>query len=190
LTTLLDMPEVRARMHRVTVEEFHRAGDAGVIPSDVELLRGIIVTKMSKSPLHEYVRQLLMDVLLAQTPPSFKVRSESPLTTRDSEPEPDISVVQGKPSDWLKAHPSTALLAVEITVSSSVVDEQKADIYAEAGILEYWLVRPESRTVDVFRKPTAQGYLVRTTLTDRDILRCEGLLDVKILIADIFPALS
>ena len=85
----------------MSVDEYHRAGDAGVLSEEVELLRGIVVTKMPKSPLHEFVAQKLTDLLLAMAPPGFKVRKEGPLTLRDSEPEPDISVVRGKAEDWL-----------------------------------------------------------------------------------------
>src|SRR6059058_3928069 len=110
MTALLDLAAVRERVHLMSVEEYHRAGETGVLSEDVELLCGIVVTKTAKSPLHELVAQKLMDVLLAQVPKEFKVRGERPLTLRSSEPEPDISVVKGKPDDWAEAHPSTAHL--------------------------------------------------------------------------------
>jgi Uma2 family endonuclease len=34
-------------------------------------------------------------------------------------------------------------------VTSQAIDESKADIYAEAGVAEYWLVRPDDRTVEL-----------------------------------------
>jgi Uma2 family endonuclease len=101
---------------------------------------------------------------------------------------PERSFLEGATSDWLRAHPTTAVLAVEVIISSAAVDEQKADIYAEAGISEYWLVRPENRTVEVFRKPTSDGYLSRFVLTDADTLSCESLPEGKIPVADILPA--
>src|SRR2546428_9613109 len=171
MTALLDLPAVRQQMHLMSVEEYHRAGETGVLSEDVELLRGIVVTKMPKSPLHELVAQKLMDLLLAQVPSGFTVRPERPLTLSGSEPEPDSSVIQGKPDDWVRAHPSTAHLVVEVAVTSRALDESKAEIYAEAGILEYWLVRPEEQAVDVYREPTSDGYLSRRTLTPRESLR-------------------
>src|SRR5881394_3125307 len=132
MTTLLDLPEVRERMHLKSVEEYHRAGETGVLSEDVELLRGIIVTKMPKSPLHELVANKLVTVLLTQLPKEFKVRREGPLTLRASEPEPDISVVKGEWDDWEKRHPSTAHLLIEVAVTTEALDEGKAEIYAEA----------------------------------------------------------
>src|SRR5207249_12029385 len=99
MTSLLESAEVRERVHRMSVEEYHRAGETGVLSEDVELLRGIVVTKMAKSPLHEFVVGKIMERLLAQVSKQFTVRREGPLTLGGSEPEPDISVVEGKWED-------------------------------------------------------------------------------------------
>jgi len=187
MTSFLELPEVRERMHRMSVEEYHRAGQTGVLSEDVELLRGIVVTKMPKSSLHEFVAQKLTDLLLAKVAGSFKVRTERPLTLRDSEPEPDISVVLGKPEDWIAAHPSTAHLVVEIAVSSTAVDEGKAEIYAEAGIQEYWLVRRVNRTVEVYRQPTREGYVFRQTFTEQEVLACASLPGLRLSLSEILP---
>jgi hypothetical protein len=50
MTSLLELPVVRERVHRMSVADYHRAGEAGALSEDVELLRGIVVTKMAKSP--------------------------------------------------------------------------------------------------------------------------------------------
>jgi Uma2 family endonuclease len=159
-----------------------------MLGEDVELLRGLVITKMSKSPVHELVCQKLMKRLLAKVPGGFEVRRESPLTFRDSEPEPDISVVHGQPDDWAKAHPASAQLVVEVAVTSTSLDEGKGEIYAEAGISEYWVVRTGNRAVDVYREPTSDGYLSKTTLTDKDILRCASIPGVDFAVAEILPA--
>src|SRR6266851_1777684 len=171
MTALLELPMVRERVHRMSVSDYHRAGEMGMLGEDVELLRGIVFKKMPKSPLHELVAQKLMERLLEQAPKEFVVRPERPLTLPDSEPEPDISVVRGKPDDWAKAHPSTAHLVVEVAVSSVALDESMGEIYAEAGIPEYWLVRPEDRAMDIYREPASGGYLSRTALSEGDTLR-------------------
>jgi hypothetical protein len=44
----------------------------------------------------------------------FQVRTQAPLCLlADSEPEPDLAVVSGRPRDYSDAHPKTALLVVE-----------------------------------------------------------------------------
>jgi len=172
----------------MSVEEYHRAGETGVLSEDVELLRGILFRKMAKSPLHELVAQKLMNMLLLKVPSGFMVRPERPLTLRSSEPEPDLSVVKGMPDDWVRTHPSTAHLVVEIAITGIAVDEGKAEIYAEAGILEYWLLRPENGAVDVYREPTPEGYLSKRTFGEHDVLRCMSIPGVEFAFRDILPA--
>jgi len=188
MTALLELPAFRERVRGLSVEGYHRLGELGLLSDDVELLRGLVVTKMSKSPLHELVAQKLMRLLLARVPSGFEVRPERPLTLSDSEPEPDISVVRGTPDDWATGHPTTAHLVVEVSVSSASLDEGKGDIYAEAGILEYWLVRPEDRAVDVYRQHMRNGYSSKTTLRENDTLRSTSLPGVEFVIVEILPA--
>jgi Uma2 family endonuclease len=174
----------------MSVSDYHRAGEVGVLGKDVELLRGIVVKKMPKSPLHELVCQKLMLILLAKVPKEFQVRRESPLTLPDSEPEPDISVVRGKPDDWAKAHPGTANLVVEVAVSSVALDEGMGEIYEEVGIPEYWLVGPEARALDVYRDPTRSGYRSKIIFAENDVLQSESIAGLSITVAEILPARS
>jgi Uma2 family endonuclease len=129
-----------------------------------------------------------MKQLQARTSSGFEVRREGPLTLNDSEPEPDLSVVWGTADDWAGAHPKTAALVVEVAVSDPAIDEGKAEIYAEAGIPEYWLVRPQDRAVDVYREPSGSVYLSKVTLTATDVLRSSKVPGVEIPIEAIFPA--
>lgn len=185
MTSLLESPAVRESVHRVSVADYHRLGELGVLTQDVELLRGLIVDKMPESPLRELVAQKLMQALLAAIPDGFVVRPERPLTLHDSEPEPDISVVHGEPDDWIFAHPTTASLVVEVAISSTAIDEQKAAVYAGAGIPEYWIVRPHVRVVDVYRQPTQDGYLSRTTKSENESLQCAAITGVEFPVAAI-----
>jgi len=188
MTALLELPAFRERVHGLSVEDYHRLGDFGILSTEVELLRGIVVTKLPKTPLHELAAQKLLNILLAQVPKGFTVRPERPLTTRDSEPEPDISVVRGKPDDWARVHPSSADLVVEVAVSSVAFDERKGEIYAEIGVPEYWVVRAEEREVDVYSQPTREGYAAKTTLREKDVLVCKSITGIQFTVAEILPA--
>lgn len=187
MTPLLELPAIRRRLHPMTVETYHRLGEMGLLREDVELLRGFIVTKMPKSPLHEFVSQMLMKLLLGQVPPGFELRREAPLSIGTSEPEPDISVVRGVPADWLQAHPTTAALVIEVAVTSAELDEGKASIYAEAAIPEYWIVRPDRRVVIVHREPTAEGYRTREEFSDQTTLRCAAVPELVVAVSAILP---
>ena len=70
------------------------------------------------------------------------VRVQHPLVVDDySEAEPDIAIVRGAAHDYLDAHPTAAVLTVEISNESLPYDrtvEQR--LYAQCGIPEYWIL--------------------------------------------------
>ncbi len=118
MSLLLDRPAIRARVHRMSVEDYHRMGEMGMIDESHELLRGYIVKKMAKSPLHTRIFQKLLMQLIRTVPAGVFVRPEQPVTIGESEPEPDFSVVRGDPDHYARRHPTTAELVIEIAVSS------------------------------------------------------------------------
>ncbi|TWU42234.1 Uma2 family endonuclease [Novipirellula artificiosorum] len=151
MSNVLDIPEVRAAAVRLTPAQYHRLYEMGVLPEKTELLSGIVIEKMPKSPLHTWMVLFLQKWLIATVGNGFQVRKEDPLTLYDSEPEPDISVVAGTPDDFRLQHPSSAKLVIEVALNSEGMDRQKAEIYAAAGIEEYWMVLPSSKAIEVFR---------------------------------------
>ena len=181
MTELLDVPAIRQRVARLSVEDYHRLGE---LP--VELLRGTIIEKMSKSPAHQFYEDRLRKILSTQISPEWIVRQEGPLTFADSEPEPDVAVVPGPEERYLAAHPATAELAVEIAISSLEIDRVKALIYAEAGVKEYWIVCPEEKRVEVFRQPGAQGYAETLTVCAPAVLASTALPGVQVDLAALF----
>jgi Uma2 family endonuclease len=93
------------------------------------------------------------------------VRIADPLVVPDrtSLPEPDIAVVE--PGDFLHEHPEGALLVVEVALSSLAIDTQiKPDLYAAAGVPDYWVVDVAAKRVRVFREPGGDGYASRAVL--------------------------
>lgn len=171
----------------MTVETYHALVERGLVGREVELLRGVILRKMSKSPLHSTVTQALLERLRSRLGPGLLVRQEQPITLADSEPEPDIAVVRGDLLDFSRRHPSTAVLVIEVAVSTEERDDAKADIYAEGGVDEYWIVRPDERLVVVHRRPTPHGYLDRVTVSEGGLLDCPALPGLEVPVERLFP---
>ena len=161
MSNILELPTVRQRIAHISVDTYHALSAQGLLDERTELLRGIIVEKMTKSPLHEYLANRIFELARGAAGPDRTVRKEGPLTLVDSEPEPDVAVVAGRPEAFRDAHPSTALLAVEISVSTEDVDREKIAMYAEAGVAEFWLVLPDSRSIEAFSRPEASTYRTR-----------------------------
>jgi Uma2 family endonuclease len=189
MVSVLEIPAIRRRVPPISVEDYHRMGELGLVDQRTELIRGVIVEKLSKSPLHESLVHAIFVLLLKAVGAGYLVRKEGPLTLSDSEPEPDVSVVLGNPADYRRHHPTTAVLAVEVAVSSVELDREKLSLYAEAGVTECWFVLAERRVVEVLRNPLNGGYLDREVLTDTDTLRSRALPQIEISLKELFADL-
>ena len=115
----------------------------------------------------------------------FWIRQETPLTFKDSEPEPDISIVDGRRDDYY-AHPVTARLVVEVSVSSLLVDREMASFYAEADVAEYWIVNAAERCIELYRAPINGRYQSQQRVVEGEILECAALSAVRVNVAELF----
>lgn len=132
---------------------------AGVFVEDenFELLEGFLVRKMTKKPAHWIVTELLRDALNALGVSGFFVHCQNPVTTSDSEPEPDIALIRGQPRDYLGGNPDPmqAPLIAEVAESSLYQDRKwKKRIYARAGIAVYWIVNLIDRQIEIYTQPS------------------------------------
>jgi Uma2 family endonuclease len=186
MTAILEIPEVRRRVSPLSVEEYHRLGEFNEHGRRTELIHGIVIEKISKSPLHRTLASLLYRLLLARLPAGYSVWKEEPLTLLDSEPEPDISVTRGRESDFAHAHPTTAELVVEVAVSSPALDRANASLYAAAGVKEYWIVLGSERRVEVYRRPENGSYQEKQLIEGDAELECAGVPGLRLRLSELF----
>jgi Uma2 family endonuclease len=186
MTALLEVPAIRQSFSPLTVADYHHLGEFNENGRRTELVRGIVIEKMSKSPIHRFTAEQVRHILAAQITPDFTIFSQDPMTTADSEPEPDVMVVRGSQAEFRTAHPTTAELVVEVAVTSLEIDRVKAPIYAEAGVKEYWIVCPEEKQVEVYRQPGANGYAERTMVAPPSVIACAALPGVRVDLTALF----
>jgi Uma2 family endonuclease len=186
MSAILELPEVRNRVSPLTVEEYHRLGEYNEHGRRIELIRGIVIEKMSKSPLHAALAKRLYDLIARMLPHGLVVRREDPLTLADSEPEPDIAVVRGREAEFFQVHPATAELVVEVAVSSPALDRENASLYAEAGVKEYWIVLGPERRIEVYRRPENGRYLEMRAVGAEETIACQAVPEVRITVSDLF----
>jgi Uma2 family endonuclease len=154
-----------------TLEQYHQMIETGVLMNQrVELLNGEIVEMPSEGVKHAHCNsrgRKLLEKLLGDR---VEVRDAKPITLPDqaSEPEPDVAVVQA-PDDIYAVHhpyPENIYLLVEYAATSLAKDkETKRRLYAQAGILEYWIVNLQDRQVIVHREAEDGDYRSVQTLT-------------------------
>ncbi len=186
MSAILDLPEARERVKRWTVAEYEHFTELGAFRKNVELIRGIIVEKMSKSPLHVTIGLYLYRLLAHLLPAEFSIRHEAPLRVNNSMPEPDISVVRGSDSDFARQHPTSAALVIEVAVSSVELDRENASLYAEAGVEEYWIVLPKQRQVEVYRELRDGVYSVKVICESPVVLECVNVPQIRVNLDELF----
>jgi len=165
--------DTRIPMWLLTVDVYERMIEAGILTEDdrVELLKGQLSEVPPQGPPHGGLIQWLAAHLIRGIDPSIAaVRVQLPLRLLPvSEPEPDIAIVPA--ASYTREHPSQALLVIEIAVSSRALDlGAKAEIYATAGVVEYWVIDVQSRTIHVHDSPSGDSY-ARCTQVASGVLR-------------------
>jgi Uma2 family endonuclease len=146
-----------------TRETYHHAVEMGLFGETprLELIRGEIYLKMPMNPPHSTAVTKATKALLLAFGEGFTIRPQLPIgLSTDGEPEPDISVVAGEPDDYVE-HPSESdvLLVLEISDATLAFDlGLKSEVYAKAGIAEYWILDINARTLEVRREPHGKTY--------------------------------
>lgn len=155
----------------------------------LELIGGEVVRKMTpQKPPHASGIVQIESALRALAIPNAHLRVQLPMAlSDDSEPEPDVAIVAGRPFDYAREHPTTALLVVEVADATLRFDRTvKAGLYASTGIQEYWILNLPDRVLEVLRDPApmtdqpfghhyrsvtryAKQQLVKTLLSDGDL---------------------
>ncbi|MBM4256161.1 MAG: Uma2 family endonuclease [Deltaproteobacteria bacterium] len=144
---------------RLSVDQYHAMIQAGILTDDdpVELLEGWLVTKMSKNPKHRVVTQLIREAIAQILPTGWYVDVQEPVTTKDSEPEPNVAVVRGNRRQYFDHHPSPQDIALVVEVADSSLRRDrtlKKRIYAAAGISIYWIVNLLANEIEVHSEPS------------------------------------
>ncbi len=145
----------------------------GILTDDdpVELLEGWLIYKTPKNPPHRIATKLTRDALDRILPSGWYVDSQEPITLEDSEPEPDVIVVQGKTRDYVDRHPSAQDIALIVEISDSTLERDrtlKQRLYARAGIPVYWILDLRESTIEVYSQPVGDVYQQQQTFTAAD----------------------
>ncbi len=157
-----------------TIDDYHQMIAAGILcDRQVELLKGEIVEMSPEGEPHAYCSHEAGKYLTVLLGERVDVRQAKPITLpNDSEPEPDLAIVQPLGRDYREHHPyvENIFWVIEYANSSLEKDlERKSKIYAEAGIKEYWVVNLKKLHLVVFRDPLDGDYATKFTLYEGTI---------------------
>jgi Uma2 family endonuclease len=175
-----------------TRETYHHAVEMGLFgPSPkIELIRGVIYLKPPMNRPHATAVSKSLSVITQAFGDDYYILCQLPIgLSTDGEPEPDISVVTGEPDDYVE-HPTEeqVLLVMEISDSTLGFDQGlKSEVYAEAGIAEYWILDINARTLEVRREPHGKTYRSTHLYDDTQSASPLAKPDALIAIAELLP---
>ena len=161
---------------RLSVAQYHDMIRAGILTEDdpVELINGWLIEKMPKNPRHRAATKLLRTLLESSIPTGYYVDSQEPITLSDSEPEPDVMIIQGDTRDYLEHHPQAenVVLIAEVSDSTLSRDRQlKKELYARHSIPHYWILNLVDNQLEIFSRPSASSYEIEQILQPEDELQ-------------------
>lgn len=180
---------------QVTRDEFLQLLDSDVFEGRrYELIEGELIDKMGQKPPHaSTIRRVLR--LLVQILGIDRVLVQAPVEVAIADrkrnfPEPDLAFVREAKPDYEERHPNgdELLLAVEVADRSLRMDAKtKLDLYARAGVPEYWIIDLPSRRLIIHRTPVEGAYQQILTLAEGEIASLESAPDAAIRVGSLLP---
>jgi len=183
---------VQLLRRKFTVDQYHKMVDSGILKEDdrVELIRGEIIEMSPIGTKHAACVNRLVNLLVQLLGKRAIVAAQNPVVlNNNSEPQPDVALLKPRNDFYATAHPQPQdiFLLIEVADSTILYDrEEKIPLYAEANIIEVWLVDINEEIVEVYQQPTAAGYHHLQKLASGQTLSIPSFSDVSITVDEIF----
>jgi Uma2 family endonuclease len=154
--------DIECPRRRFTAKEFERMAETRIFGPEerLELIDGEILEMSPVGPGHGAALACLskLFILGLEDRAVVWIQSSAVLAFR-SVPQPDLALLRPRSYRSSNPRPADIWLIVEVADSSLRHDRQrKAQLYAAAGISEYWVVGVEDRWIEVYRTPDRDGY--------------------------------
>jgi len=153
------------RPHRITVDEYHRMAEVGLLAVDarVELVEGEIIDMAPIGNAHRSVVVQLNRLLTRAVGDEGIVLVQDAVRLNNrSEPQPDLAILKPRKDFYAGKFPAPGdvILLIEVSDTTLKYDREiKVPLYARTEIPEVWLFDLTSSRVHFFRKPAGGAYL-------------------------------
>jgi Uma2 family endonuclease len=172
----------------LTFAEYDRMIAAGAFEpreqNRLELIYGELRERTPIGSEHEVILDYLTEWSFAQLPKKkvwVRIQNSIGIPGLDSAPEPDLAWVVRR--DYRCGRPTAedVLLVIEVSESTLRFDlGKKAELYAEAGISDYWVVDVAAQAIVVHRDPADGRYREVRICRESDELRPLRVPEVKL----------
>jgi Uma2 family endonuclease len=194
-------PPIPPHSSRITREQYYEMGKLGRFDGKrVELIFGEVVEMSPINIDHARGVGFVTDALAVVFAIGHYINVQQPFAvpggTPSSEPQPDIAVIPGS-RRTATVHPTQAVLIVEVADTTLAYDTTtKAELYATAGIADYWVLDVENRQLHIFRDPqplplpkdlATTAYRTHIMLAPTDRVSPLAAPTASILVSDLLP---
>lgn len=177
---------------RISIDEYHAMIARGAFNDlrgrHIELIHGELREMSPQGPWHSEALTFLDEWTTEVVGQSVRKRLQMPISLPDLDSEPEPDLVWAKRQSYRGGHPGAAdvFLLIEVAVSSLREDlGENVELYAQAGIADYWVVDLVNRVVHVFRQPSAAGYAVHEQISAGEVSPL-AFPEVKLALAELF----
>jgi len=160
--------------YKFDVKQYQQMGKTGIFhpESRVELIEGEIIVMPPNGLKHIATINRLNYFLHNAIKEKGIISIHNSIRLPDySEPQPDIVILRPRDDFYADKFPEAedVLLLIEVADSSLRYDQtNKLRLYAEYGILEYWIANLEREIVEIYRQPLNKAYLQQTLIDTPD----------------------
>lgn len=192
------IPKAR-ELRRFTLDEYQQLIDLGLFHEDerIELLDGLLVEMSPINPRHAVCVDKLSRVVNHLLYNKAWIRVQAPITIegRASQPQPDVAIAVLQPEVYEERHVKAeeVFLLVEVADSSLHSDQtDKLELYASAGVPEYWIVNLVDNRLEVYQEPylleTGEGgYKVKRIYLRNDTVSTQAFPECQVALNEILP---
>ena len=180
------------RKHRLTVHDFHRMGEAGILPIDgrMELIEGEITDMAPIGSRHAAIVKQLMALFVRAVDARATVSVQDPIVLgKYSEPEPDLALLRPRDDFYALALPRAddVFLIIEVADTTLRYDREiKLSLYARHGIPEVWLIDVDGRTLTLFEDPASGQYRDERRVDPLGVLAPKALPGIEVDLSRLF----
>jgi Uma2 family endonuclease len=176
---------------RLTVAQFQRMGDAGIMPPEtrLELVDGELIEMAPIGPRHMHAVNRLTRALVAAVGEAAIVSVQNPVALGEhSETQPDLALLRPQ-SDSETRLPTQddVLLLVEVADTTLQYDRTtKLALYARFGVREVWIVNLIDRILEIHREPYNGAYRLKLERHANDAVAPVALPNAEVRLSEIW----
>ncbi len=181
MDVLEDVEEAQLMRRRISVDDYHRMAEVGLLPSDakVELIEGEIIDMAPMGSRHHAAILRLGRLLQWAVTDKAIVSTQLPIRLNpQNEPEPDLALLKPRDDFYARALPTGAdcLLVIEVADTTLPYDVRiKTPLYARHGVPEVWVLDLSGGLLRRFTAPQDGAYSEASATRQPGVVALPGL---------------